>query len=137
MAGDGRWVVGRIDARPCFHEPGCQDGGHVTWEALQRDAEPATVTHTYTGTAPAHRWVLGGDGKPLMSMGGLGSAPAPVLHWGASAWCIACTWSTHDTTEDVVRAYARWHRRNPELFEGHATPRHRFTPVAAAAPQPR
>lgn len=132
MTGDGLWVPGRLyDAAPCWCEPTCRSTSvrHTApWTPLSGEPEPATVTHDYQYSAGS-RSVLGGDGKPLMSDGLLGSAPVEVLHWSASAWCVACTWSTHDSHEGVVRASARYHRKHPEQYPHHTTPRR--TPASA------
>lgn len=122
MTGDGRWIAGRLTDNPCFCNPQCVKDHPVPWTPLGRDPQPATVTHDYRYSAGSVG-VLGGDGKPLMSGGGLGVRPTEVLHWMASVWCIACQWSTHDSHEDSVRASARWHREHPERYDGHHIPR--------------
>jgi hypothetical protein len=119
MTADGRWVPGRLTDAPCFCSEPCK--GHQTpWTQLPGDPQPATVTHDYAYSAGSVG-VAGHDGKPLMTRGMFGSTE--VLAWSTHVWCIACTWSRHDSHEDSVRSAARWHRAHPTEFPDHATPR--------------
>lgn len=128
MTADGRWVAGRLtDMAPCWCVKQCPPTGgtkHTApWTRLASiPAQPATVTHDYRYSAGS-TGVLGGDGKPLMSMGVAGRAPVEVLAWSTQAWCVACTWSWNGDHEESTRLAARWHRNHPEQHPGHLTPR--------------
>lgn len=115
MRQDGSWVAGRLTDNPT---------GLVPWTPLGLPSVPATVIHDYQYSA-GQVGVCHPDGTPITTFDHVTGRSYEVTHWGASAWCIACNWSVHDSREDVVRCRARYHRANPTAYTGHQTPRRR------------
>lgn len=99
----GDWIAGRLT--DSFDEA-------TPWTPLGRPPVPATITHTYTYSAGSIG-LSDGNGRVLMTGGGLGVRPVEVLSWTAFAWCVACSWSTHGDDEATVRGAARYHHAHP------------------------
>lgn len=105
MRADGAWHRGRL-----YDEP--PTGGGALWvhvPASDGQPIPATITHDYRYTAGWQEVAEAGErGCDL-----LGRPVQPRSDWFATAWCVACTWTTTDTDESAVRAAACGHRANP------------------------
>lgn len=108
MDRDGTWARGRLTDD--------YNGTGARWATMPGPARiPATVTHDYRYSAGSEEVIDAGH-SPYALAGGRLIPAGPRLGWFATAWCVACSWHTSDTSEATVRAMARGHRSNPDAY---------------------